>query len=586
MAVINGRPDKILSLGGLVLIIALQFQSCLALNSTELAQAVGTKSFLDSIFSRYGENNGSYITAMKFKALMVHLSIGGVFLENLDKNCLYKGVHTGMQTQQTSTDGMSIQAGSTATKSGQNSVLTRQRRSDDHGKQVPTKENPQHNQHLKKHYAQCLSRHSIFDQHKLNENGSVTRETFLRLCPALVSQISGGFCMHKHNCSIPWYAKTKVSTKMVWVYGFVAITAVSFASLAIIAVIPCLERGFYQRVMGYLVALAVGTLAGDALLHLIPHAFESLLGGTKDAHKKNIWKSCFILLGMYSFFLVEQLMKIKTFFKKKKQKGMTKKSSIKSSGPDAKDNDAVEYKRACSKESEEKKPEEDSSGISLQENRPSSPGACSNTELILLPPGDDRTDHYDHDPHDHLQKHDHHSVPHDLEHGHGHSHGTINKDTSIASVAWMVIVGDGFHNFSDGLAIGAAFAASYTSGISTTIAVFCHELPHELGDFAVLIKSGMSIKQAIFYNLVSAVLSYVGLVIGIIVGNYSADGKQYALALTAGLFLYVALANMLPELTSSIDDDEGDLWSFIAPHLGILSGIAIMLLISIYEDKF
>ena len=72
-------------------------------------------------------------------------------------------------------------------------------------------------------------------------------------------------------------------------------------------------------------------------------------------------------------------------------------------------------------------------------------------------------------------------VPHDLEHGHGHSHGTINKDTSIASVAWMVIVGDGFHNFSDGLAIGAAFAASYTSGISTTIAVFCHELPHELG---------------------------------------------------------------------------------------------------------
>ena len=89
---------------------------------------------------------------------------------------------------------------------------------------------------------------------------------------------------------------------------------------------------------------------------------------------------------------------------------MTKKSSIKSSGPDAKDNDAVEYKRACSKESEEKKPEEDSSGISLQENRPSSPGACSNTELILLPPGDDRTDHYDHDPHDHLQKHDHHSV--------------------------------------------------------------------------------------------------------------------------------------------------------------------------------
>ena len=61
----------------------------------------------------------------------------------------------------------------------------------------------------------------------------------------------------------------------------------------------------------------------------------------------------------------------------------------------------------------------------------------------------------------------------------------------------------------------------------------------------MLIKSGMSIKQAICYNLVSAVLSYIGLVIGILVGNYSADGRQFALALTAGLFLYVALATMV-----------------------------------------
>lgn len=67
--------------------------------------------------------------------------------------------------------------------------------------------------------------------------------------------------------------------------------------------------------------------------------------------------------------------------------------------------------------------------------------------------------------------------------GHGHSHGdkNITKDTKISSVAWMVIVGDGFHNFSDGLAVGVAYSASLSSGLSTTIAVFCHELPHELG---------------------------------------------------------------------------------------------------------
>ena len=68
-------------------------------------------------------------------------------------------------------------------------------------------------------------------------------------------------------------------------------------------------------------------------------------------------------------------------------------------------------------------------------------------------------------------------------HGHGHSHchgdGAPN---SVAAIAWMVILGDGIHNFSDGLAIGAAFSNSITGGFSTAIAVFCHELPHEIGN--------------------------------------------------------------------------------------------------------
>ena len=69
----------------------------------------------------------------------------------------------------------------------------------------------------------------------------------------------------------------------------------------------------------------------------------------------------------------------------------------------------------------------------------------------------------------------------DRHHHHHHGEKEITKETNVASVAWMVIVGDGFHNFSDGLAVGAAFSASLTSGFSTAIAVFCHELPHELG---------------------------------------------------------------------------------------------------------
>ena len=65
--------------------------------------------------------------------------------------------------------------------------------------------------------------------------------------------------------------------------------------------------------------------------------------------------------------------------------------------------------------------------------------------------------------------------------GHGHSHAGGEVPESVAAVAWMVIMGDGLHNFSDGLAIGAAFANGLAGGFSTSIAVFCHELPHELG---------------------------------------------------------------------------------------------------------
>lgn len=66
-------------------------------------------------------------------------------------------------------------------------------------------------------------------------------------------------------------------------------------------------------------------------------------------------------------------------------------------------------------------------------------------------------------------------------HGHSHTHGHVHSPPrSLSAVAWMVIMGDGLHNFTDGMAIGAAFSNNIAGGFSTAIAVFCHELPHEL----------------------------------------------------------------------------------------------------------
>ena len=85
----------------------------------------------------------------------------------------------------------------------------------------------------------------------------------------------------------------------------------------------------------------------------------------------------------------------------------------------------------------------------------------------------------------------------DGHHRHHHHNLKITKGTSIATVAWMVIVGDGFHNFSDGLAVGAAFSASLSQGLTLAIAIFCHELPHELGKLNVLLTADLSVPDAV-----------------------------------------------------------------------------------------
>lgn len=139
-------------------------------------------------------------------------------------------------------------------------------------------------------------------------------------------------------------------------------------------------------------------------------------------------------------------------------------------------------------------------------------------------------------------------------HGHSHTHGHVHSPPeSLSAVAWMVIMGDGLHNFTDGMAIGAAFSNNIAGGFSTAIAVFCHELPHELGDFAVLLKAGMSARQAVFYNILSSVLSFFGMVAGVILGD-TPEASAWIFAAAAGMFLYIALVDMVsPCLLHEVD---------------------------------
>ncbi|NXB91290.1 S39A6 protein, partial [Vidua chalybeata] len=165
---------------------------------------------------------------------------------------------------------------------------------------------------------------------------------------------------------------------------------------------------------------------------------------------------------------------------------------------------------------------------------------------------------------------------------HGHSHGpALPLGPGAADIVWMVVLGDGVHNLTDGLAIGAAFSHSLSSGLSTALAVLCHELPHELGDLAVLLRAGTAPRSVLLLNLLSALLSCLGVVAGVALGHSGTPLAPWVLTATAGIFLYVALADMLPEALRG--SGEGTWSRFLLQNAGFLLGAGIMLGIALAE---
>ncbi|XP_025081374.1 zinc transporter ZIP12-like [Pomacea canaliculata] len=156
-----------------------------------------------------------------------------------------------------------------------------------------------------------------------------------------------------------------------------------------------------------------------------------------------------------------------------------------------------------------------------------------------------------------------------------------NKQRSDKALSVMIIMGDAVHNFADGLAIGAAFSSSVSVGIATSIAVFCHELPHELGDFAVLLRNGMSVKRALLWNFFSSLTAFIGLFVGLSVAT-SEEVQTWIFAITAGMFLYISLVDLLPQMVS---DEVHNPVIFFTNNIGMLLGVFFMVIIAIFEER-
>jgi zinc and cadmium transporter len=143
-----------------------------------------------------------------------------------------------------------------------------------------------------------------------------------------------------------------------------------------------------------------------------------------------------------------------------------------------------------------------------------------------------------------LYRHDHHHEGDDPHHHHQHGFDAEQAGRG----GWSVLVGDSIHNFCDGVIIAAAFLADTRLGVVTALAVIAHEIPQEVGDYVVLLNAGFSRRKALAFNALSGLAAVLGGVLGYFIVGPWEDLFPYLLVVAASSFIYVAVADLLPQL--------------------------------------
>jgi zinc and cadmium transporter len=145
-------------------------------------------------------------------------------------------------------------------------------------------------------------------------------------------------------------------------------------------------------------------------------------------------------------------------------------------------------------------------------------------------------------------------------------------------VGMMNLVGDGFHNFIDGLVIGGAYLVSVPLGFATTLAVVFHEIPQEIGDFGVLLHAGFKKKKAVLLNFVSALTAVLGTVIALVIGSRIQGFSEFLIPFTAGGFIYIAGSDLIPEMHKEVAPSRS-----LLQLLAIIAGMVLMIALTLLE---
>ena len=299
----------------------------------------------------------------------------------------------------------------------------------------------------------------------------------------------------------------------------------------------CKDRLAFKAVLSF----AVGGLLGDVFLHLLPEAYAS-----SSDHSSGTAIGLWVLAGLLSFLVVEKLMKITE------------------SGENCSDNEAqvnserenvLNFDKICSNSnsncsvfgsSGDLARRTLSDGMEGKLNIPHRNGVSLKQDVNSCIVTSDKS-----------------------------SKRWLDKDIS----GYLNLVANSTDNFTHGLAIAASYVASPAVGMLTTLAILCHEVPHEVGDFAILLNSGFSHKEAAKAQMLTACGGLVGVVFGL-TAEHMSSASSWLLPFTAGGFLYIALVSIVPDLLECAN------WRHSMLEVLTLGvGVGVMALVTIVEKK-
>lgn len=180
-----------------------------------------------------------------------------------------------------------------------------------------------------------------------------------------------------------------------------------------------------------------------------------------------------------------------------------------------------------------------------------------------------------HHGHEHGEAHDHAHHAHGHHH-HGHAHGHAHGHGERRSGGWAVLLGDSVHAFGDGILIASAFVADLHLGVVATLAVLAHEVPHHIGDLVVLRQTSGTSRAALIKVSLAGTVTALGGLVGYLLLATLQPWLPYFLVVAASSFVYVALADLIPQLQKRLS-----LRETTAQVLWLVMGIALVMLVSV-----